>query len=333
MTTPVRFGILGCGRVAPTHVAAIRALGDQGTLTAVCDSNPEVRAAFMAKTQAPGFSSLEEMLESDVDVVSICTPSGDHGDQGVQIAEAGKHVLVEKPMDVSLEAVDRMIEACKANGVKLFPIFQNRFNPAIQLVKEAIDKGRFGKILAVNSTVIWKRTQAYYDLAPWRGTKALDGGAFFNQGIHFVDAMRYLGGEVVEVKSMLGTLARDMECEDTGSALFRFENGALGNIFVTMVGISTMEGSITVIGEHGQVKVGGGAMNRIDVWEFQAADPEQDDKVEGSRVEIDSVYGSGHEAVYLRVVDDLNRVAEYPITPQHAKGSVEMVQKMSQGFE
>ena len=326
MTSPVTFGLVGCGRVAPTHMGAIRALGKQGHLTAYCDTDPQVLSSFEGRTKARGYDRLDDLLQkADVDVVAVCTPSGLHADHAIQIAEAGKHVVVEKPMDVSLGAVDRMIAACQDHKVKLYPVFQNRFNPTLQLVKAALDKGRFGRLLAVNSTVIWKRTQRYYDQAAWRGTRAMDGGAFFNQGIHFVDAMRFLGGEVTEVQSMLGRQARDLECEDTGSALFRFENGAMGNIFVTMTGTQTAEGSITLIGETGMVKIGGEAMNHVDLWEFNEPDPDQDDLVEGTQVEIDSVYGSGHKAVYQHIVHDLTGVGSYPITAQDAAQSVRLL--------
>lgn len=323
---PVRFGILGYGRVAPTHVQAIRSAGDAAELVAVCDSCPEALAEFEPDASVQTFTDLEEMLAlPELDVVSICTPSGLHADHAVAVAEAGKHVVVEKPLDVTLVAVERMKAACSRAGVNLYPVFQNRFNPTVQLVKEALDAGRFGRILAVNSTVIWKRTQEYYDLAPWRGTRAMDGGAFLNQGIHFLDIMRVLGGEVVRVESMPGRQAREIECEDTGAMLLQFENGALGTLFVTMAGTSDQEGSITLIGERGTVKIGGLAMDALDLWEFQEPHPEQDERAASPQTAIHSVYGNGHQAVYHHILRDLQNGEPFPLTVEDAQRSLDLI--------
>ncbi|MDF3129297.1 Gfo/Idh/MocA family oxidoreductase [Kiritimatiellaeota bacterium B1221] len=310
---PIQFALTGYGRVAPTHKNAINALGNDAKLATICDSNPENLQKGIEASGAKGYASLEEMLQDpNVDVVSICTPSGLHAAHGKTAARAGKHVLVEKPMDVSIEAAQSLIDCCKAEGVELFCVFQNRLNTTLKLLKAAIDAGRFGKIYAINSTVIWKRGQEYYDADAWRGTKAMDGGAYLNQGIHFVDAMRFLCGEVVEIKSMLGTLARDIESEDTGSALLRFENGTLGNIFVTMLGQKDQEGSITILGEKGTVCISGNAMNRIEQWDFEEADPEQDTLAHNADYHTKSVYGFGHQAYYRQVADYLLGKGPHP---------------------
>ncbi len=303
---PVRFAILGYGRVAPTHLDAIRSLGGAAVLTAVCDSDSAALERAVAETGAAGIPRLEDLLaRDDIDVISICTPSGLHAEHGIAAARAGKHVLVEKPIDVSLEAARRLVSVCADEGVHLFPVFQNRLNTTMALLKAAVDKGRFGRIHAINSTVIWKRTQDYYDSADWRGTRSQDGGAFMNQGIHFLDAMRHIGGEIAEITSMLSTLARQIECEDTGSALFRFENGALGNLFVTMLGDKDREGSLTVLGEHGCVKIGGVALNTIETWDFATPEPEQDALAHNADYHTASVYGNGHKAYYRLVLQTL----------------------------
>jgi len=301
--SPLRFGVVGCGRVAPTHFDAIQSLGDKGTLVAVCDTDPEALARAVEQTGAEGYAQLDDMLQqADLDIVSICTYSGLHAEHGIAAAKAGKHVIVEKPMDVTLEKAQTLIDACEENGVQLFPIFQNRLNTTVQLAKEAIDKGRLGTIYALNATMIWKRAQDYYDSATWRGTRAMDGGAFMNQGIHFVDAMRYLGGEITEVSSTLATLDRDIECEDIGSALFRFENGALGNIFCTTLGRYDQEGSVMILGEKGQIKLGGGGLNKIDIWDFDEPDPDMDAKAADADYQSQSVYGFGHRAFYQQAM-------------------------------
>ena len=300
------FAVVGCGRVAPTHFEAIQNLGRAGKLVAVCDHDDAALAPATRRTGADGFDSLPEMLRrDDIDVVSVCTPSGCHAAHGILAAKAGKHVLVEKPMDVTLEAARELKQTCADQGVKLFVVKQNRLNSTLQLTKAALEAGRFGKLYAINANLIWSRPQDYYASASWRGTRAMDGGAFMNQDIHFVDAMRFLGGEIVEVQSMLATLARQIECEDIGSALFRFENGALGNVFVTMLGISDMEGSLTLIGERGLVKIGGVAMNTIETWQFEEPNPEQDALAKDANYHTASVYGNGHKAFYKQVATHL----------------------------
>jgi UDP-N-acetyl-2-amino-2-deoxyglucuronate dehydrogenase len=310
---PVNFAILGYGRVAPSHCDAILSLAPEARIAAVCDSDPAALAAAESDLGAQRstsnlnlYSELPDLLANpDIDVISVCTPSGLHAEHGIAAARAGKHVLVEKPVDVTLSAAEALVRACAENRVHLFPVYQNRLNSTIRLLKDAVDKGRFGKIHAVNSTVIWRRTQAYYDSAPWRGTRAMDGGAFMNQGIHFLDAMRHIGGEITEVHASLATLGRDIECEDTGSALFRFKSGALGNLFVTMLGFKDREGSLTVIGEKGQVKIGGTALNTIEEWSFAEPDPEQDALALDADYHTASVYGNGHKAFYRETLSTL----------------------------
>lgn len=326
------FALVGYGRVAPTHTEAIQALGDRARLVAVCDSDPEALARGVEATGAEGYTDLQEMLRRDnIDLVSVCTPSGLHAKIGIQAANAGKHVLVEKPMDVQLDAAQSLIDACSQSGVKLFCVFQNRLNTTLQLLKAAIDEGRFGKLYAINSTVIWKRTQDYYDSAGWRGSQAMDGGAFMNQGIHFVDAMRFLFGEISEVKSMLGTLDRHIESEDTGNALFRFENGALGSIFVTMLGQRDQEGSLTVLGEHGTVKISGNAMNRIEQWDFDTPLPEQDRLAHDADYNTKSVYGFGHTAYYAQVAAHLLSGGPMPTGGKDGIRSLETILRIYSG--
>lgn len=308
---PIQFALLGYGRVAPTHAAAINSLTPDARLAAVCDCDPA--SLDQARTALDGTSppvryltELTELLaDPAVDVVSVCTPSGLHARHGIAAAKAGKHVLVEKPLDVTLEAAENLVRTCAENRVHLFAVYQNRLNSTIQLLKAAVDKGRFGKIYAINSTVIWRREQSYYDSAPWRGTRAMDGGAFMNQGIHFLDAMHYIGGEMTGVQSALATLGRNIECEDTGSALFRFRSGALGNLFVTMLGFSESEGTLTVLGEKGQVKIGGTALNTVEQWSFAEPDPEQDALAQNVDYHTASVYGNGHKSFYRQVLNTL----------------------------
>ena len=330
MPRPVRFALLGYGRVAPTHVDAIEALGTRAELVAICDADPEALALGVSRTGADPAPTLEALLQrADIDVVAICTPSGTHAQQGIAAARAGKHVLVEKPMDVDPAAARALLDACTEAGVRLFPVFQNRLNTTVRLLKAAQNAGRFGKILALNSTVVWHRGQDYYDSAPWRGTRTMDGGAFMNQGIHFVDVMRHIAGNVRNVQSMLGTLSRNMECEDTGAALLRFESGAIGNVFVTMAGCRDLEGSLTVLGENGLVKIGGNALNTIEAWTFETPHPEQDALAANAGYHTASVYGNGHKLCYEQVVTALtDPQTPAPIDPEDALRSVQLIHEI-----
>jgi UDP-N-acetyl-2-amino-2-deoxyglucuronate dehydrogenase len=237
--------------------------------------------------------------------VNICTPSGLHPVHGIQAAKAGKHVLTEKPMACRLAEADELIKACDEAGANLFVVLQNRLNPAIQLVRRAFDEGRFGKLYMITSNVFWTRPQEYYDMAPWRGTWELDGGAFMNQASHYVDMVQWFGGPIEEVKAITATLARNIEAEDTGSAIIRFKNGAIGSINVTMLTYpKNLEGSITIFGENGTVRVAGTSMNKIEHWQFADQKP-YDNEIEKYNTNPTSVYGFGHSGYYRNVIDHL----------------------------
>jgi UDP-N-acetyl-2-amino-2-deoxyglucuronate dehydrogenase len=296
--------LVGCGRISDRHFEAIAA-SPELRLVAVCDEIPDRARAVAERLDVPAFTSYAAMLaETEAEVGVICTPSGLHPRHGIMTAERGLHVVCEKPMATRLEEADALVRACDAHGVHLFVVKQNRLNPGIVLLKRAMDKGRFGRIYLANTTVRWNRPQTYYDMAPWRGTWEFDGGAFMNQASHYVDMIQWLVGPVESVSAKTATLARRIESEDTGVALLRFRNGALGVIEVTMLTYPrNMEGSITVIGEKGTVKVGGTALNRIEHWEFAEYD-DDDREVEAMTVAANplSVYGSGHRPFYENVV-------------------------------
>jgi UDP-N-acetyl-2-amino-2-deoxyglucuronate dehydrogenase len=321
----VRVALVGCGRIARNHFDAIRTV-DGLELAAVCDVVEE-RAREAGEAQGvPWFRSLEEMLQRvDCDVVAVCTPSGLHPAHGLIAARAGRHVITEKPMAISLEAADRLIDGCDAAGVHLFVVKQNRLNPPIQLVRRAIEKGRFGRLYLANVTVRWTRPQDYYDAAPWRGTWEFDGGAIMNQASHYVDLLQWLVGPVESVMAKTATLARRIETEDTGAAVMRFRNGALGVLEVTMLTFPrNMEGSITLLGERGSVKVGGLAVNRVEHWQF--ADYDDDDKlVEAAATNPSSVYGFGHEGYYRNVLAVLQGRAQPDTDGRQGRKSLELI--------
>ncbi len=299
----IRFALVGCGRIAGKHIEAFEQHKDRAELVAVCDSDPKALTAAMARAQVPGYRTLEELLaKSNADVIVLATPSGLHATQAIQAAEAGRHVVTEKPMATRWHDGTAMVAACDKAGVQLFVVKQNRRNPTIQLLKRAIERRRFGRIYMVTVNVFWCRPQEYYDSAPWRGTWEYDGGAFMNQASHYVDLLDWLVGPVESVHAFTATLERHIEVEDTGVANIRWRSGALGSVNVTMLTHKqNFEGSLTIIGERGTVRLGGVAVNDIEKWEFADKDPD-DELVEKASYETSSVYGYGHPLYYDNVI-------------------------------
>ena len=322
---PFRVALVGCGRISRNHFDALRRV-EGLVLGAVCDLVAERAEAAGAEQGVPWFTSYEKMLESaPCEVVAICTPSGMHPRHGIAAAAAGKHVISEKPMATRLDEADALVEACDRAGVQLFVVKQNRLNPAVQLLRRAIDKGRFGRIYMANTTVRWARPQEYYDQAPWRGTWEFDGGAFMNQASHYVDLVQWLVGPVESVLAKTATLARRIEAEDTGVAVLKFRSGALGTIEVTMLTYPrNLEGSITILGEKGSVKIGGTAVNRVEHWTF--AEYDDDDKlVDAAATSPPNVYGFGHEGYYRNVLEVLRGKAPADTDGRAGRKSLELI--------
>jgi UDP-N-acetyl-2-amino-2-deoxyglucuronate dehydrogenase len=325
MSTPIRIALVGCGRISASHFEALARV-DGLVLSAVCDSLEARAKGAGEQWGVPWFTSYEQMLaEAPCDAVAIATPSGLHPTQGVLAARAGKHVISEKPMAISLASADALVQACDDAGVRLFVVKQNRLNATVQMVKRALDKGRFGRLFLANTTVHWSRPQSYYDQAPWRGTWEFDGGAFMNQASHYVDLMQWLVGPVESVIAKTATLARRIEAEDTGAAVLKFRNGALGVIEVTMLTFpKNLEGSFTLIGERGTVKIGGTAVNRIEHWSFADEDPD-DALVEQVNTDPPSVYGFGHEPYYRNVLKVLRGEAVPDTDGRMGRKSLELI--------
>ena len=322
---PFRIALTGCGRISRNHLEVLQRVPGL-RLAAVCDTVAERAAAVGAEYGVPSYTSYAEMLERvDCDVVTICTPSGLHPQHGIMAARAGKHVVSEKPMATRLAEADALVRACDEAGVHLLVVKQNRLNPPIQLLRRAIEKGRFGRIYMANTTVRWARPQEYYDQAPWRGTWEFDGGAFMNQASHYVDLIQWLVGPVESVMAKTATLARRIEAEDTGVAILKFRSGAIGTIEVTMLTFPrNLEGSITILGERGTVKIGGTAVNRIEHWSF--ADYDDDDKlVDAVATAPPNVYGFGHEAYYRNVLDVLRGGAAPDTDGRAGRKSLELI--------
>jgi UDP-N-acetyl-2-amino-2-deoxyglucuronate dehydrogenase len=322
----IRIAIVGCGRIAANHFAAVEAHKERLQLVAVCDTDERALAAAQAKYHVPAYDSLASLLKStDADLVALCTPSGLHPEQAIQVARAGRHVMTEKPMATRWNDGLQMVRACDEAGVHLFVVKQNRRNATLQLLKRAVEKGRFGRIHMVTINVFWSRPQSYYDSAKWRGTWEFDGGALMNQASHYVDLADWLIGPVESVQAYVATLARNIQVEDTATVGIRWRSGALGSINVTMLTYpKNLEGSITMIGEKGTVRIGGVAVNDVQNWEFADSDPD-DEAIKSASYETTSVYGFGHPLYYDNVIKALRGEAEPETDGREGLRSLELL--------
>jgi UDP-N-acetyl-2-amino-2-deoxyglucuronate dehydrogenase len=322
----IRVALVGCGRISANHLDAFEAHASECEVVAVCDSEPAALATAVARTGARGFTNLDALLAgSDADVVVLATPSGLHAGQAIACAEAGRHVVTEKPMATRWQDGKAMVAACDRADVHLFVVKQNRRNATVQAVKRAVEAGRFGRIYMVSVNVFWQRPQAYYDSAAWRGTWEFDGGAFMNQASHYVDLLDWLIGPVESVQAYTATLARTIEVEDSGVLAIRWRNGALGTMAVTMLTHpKNFEGSITILGEHGTVRLGGVAVNQVDHWEF--AEPHPDDaRITEASYATTSVYGHGHKGYYENVFATLRGTAQPDTDGREGLHSLELL--------
>lgn len=322
----IRVALVGCGRISKNHFEALAKHQDRAELVAVCDTNAEALASAVERTGARGFTDLADLLSnSDADIVVLTTPSGLHAPQAIEVAKAGRHVLSEKPMATKFEQGQAMVQACREAGVKLFVVKQNRLNATVQLVKSALDSGRFGRVFMSTVNVFWTRPQSYYDAANWRGRWDMDGGAFMNQASHYVDLLDWLVGPVDNVHAYTATLDRDIEAEDTGVMSLRLRHGGLASINVTMLTYpQNLEGSITILGEKGTAKIGGTALNKIEHWCFDTPHVE-DELIKAASYETTSVYGFGHAAYYDNVIKTLRGEAEAQVDGYEGLRSLELL--------
>lgn len=322
----ISFAIVGCGHIANKHIESIRNIPNT-MLAAVCDTNPERLKEYTATHRVRGYLSLEEMLEkeSGLDAISICTPSGLHAPLAVQAAQAKKHIVVEKPIALTLEDADRIIQACEDNGVKLAVVHPNRFRPAVMKLKKLKDQGLFGKLSHVNATVRWNRNQAYYDQAPWRGTKALDGGVLMNQAIHNLDLMYWLTGPVEEVQAYNATRLRDIEAEDVSVAVLKFKDGTLGIIeAAATIYPKNYEESLSIFGETGTAVISGRTANRIKHLIFEGV-PEEETARIIEQVEQDPFGTPGHQHIIADMVDAIREDREPLVTGQDGRNALQLV--------
>lgn len=332
----LKFALVGCGRIAKRHSDLLgnnQILG--ASLAAVCDTRIERAKEIGERFDIPYFESIDEMIQSvDIDIVSILTESGLHAEHTIKIAKLGKHVVVEKPMALTLDDADRMIRVCAEENVKLFVVKQNRFNVPVVKLREALDLGRFGDLIMGTVRVRWCRDQAYYDQDSWRGTWAMDGGVLTNQASHHIDLLEWMMGDVESVFAKSITALANIEVEDTAVVVLKFKNGAIGVIeATTAVRPKDLEGSLSVMGSTGSVEVGGFAVNKMIHWNFKEEVASDVDVMEKYSVNPPNVYGFGHKEYYDHVVDAINNNKSQLVDGLQGRKSLELISAIYESVE
>jgi len=332
----IRFAIVGCGRISKRHSDL---LGERqirgGSLVAVCDVDYGKAKKIGDLFGIPSYSDMNDMMRiENVDVVVVLTPSGLHAENVVELAKYGRHIMVEKPMALTLDAADAMIKECDRYNCSLFVIKQNRFNVPVVKLREAMDANRFGKLVLGTVRVRWARNQAYYDQDKWRGTWAMDGGVLTNQASHHVDMLEWMMGDVESVFAKSSTALADIESEDTIVVTVKFKNGALGVIEATTAARpKDLEGSISILGEKGAVVIGGFAVNEMKTWQFDEKVEGDDEVIKDYSVNPPNVYGFGHQAYYEHVVDYINNGGTNIVDGLQGRKSLELINAIYESVE
>jgi predicted dehydrogenase len=304
-------------------------------LTAVCDIDEAKAKSIGERFRVPYYDDMHRMMQNEsIDAIVVLTESGNHAKNVVQLARYRKHIVVEKPMALTLNDADDMIRACDSAAVKLFVVKQNRFNVPVVKLREALEQGRFGKLVLGTVRVRWCREQKYYDEAPWRGTWAMDGGVLTNQASHHVDLLEWMMGEVESVFGRSSTALARIEAEDTAVVTLKFRSGALGVIEATTAARpKDLEGSISILGEGGTVEIGGFAVNQMKVWNFAESIPGDDEVMEKFSVNPPNVYGFGHQAYYEHVVDCIKNDRRHLVDGLEGRKSLELINAIYESIE
>lgn len=326
----LRFGIIGCGRIAQRHALQIN---DRGSLTAVCDIDQKKADELAAVYKVKSYHCIEYLLqhEKEIDIIVVCTPNGLHAEHTIKSLKAGFHVLCEKPMALYTSDATEMIKTAQLTGKQLFIVKQNRYNPPVLAVKKALDEGRFGKIYSVQLNCFWNRDAGYYKDS-WRGKLKLDGGTLYTQFSHFIDLLYWMVGDIRQVKALLANYAHKgiIEFEDTGAVLFEFTNGAVGGLNYTVNSYhKNMEGSLTLFCEKGTVKIGGQYLNVLEYQEIQ--DYRIGDLPAGNRANKYGTYEgsmSNHDKVYDNVIAALQHNTPLTTTAEEGLKTVEIIEKI-----
>lgn len=338
MEQPIRFGLVGCGRIHRKHAEAITGeLKDVSKLVAVCDVNFDRARQTGEKYGVPYFTSYDEMLEREpaIDVVNILTESGNHARHTIDIVKKyQKNIVVEKPMALTLSDADEMIRVCDEHGVKLFVVKQNRYNLPVLSLRKVLEEGRFGKLVMGTVRVRWCREQKYYDQDPWRGTWEMDGGVFTNQASHHIDLLEWMLGEPVSVFAKSRTALVNIQVEDTGVAVITFKNGAIGIVeATTATRPKDLEGSLSILGEKGSVEIGGFAVNEIKHWNFGIEQENEADIIEKTRENPPNVYGWGHIRYLENVCESLLHDKKALVDGLEGRKSLELINAIYESAE
>ncbi len=324
----IRFGVIGCGKIGSKHGTIINELEDC-ELIAVCDIIKE-RADFLSsKFNAKSYSDYTQLIIcEDCDIVCICTPSGLHAEMTIEAAKNKKHILCEKPMSLNIKDAKKMIKACEENNIKLFIVKQNRFNQPVEFLKQVLAKNRLGKIYLVSTNVFWNRRQEYYLEEDWRGTLKFDGGALFTQASHFIDLLVWVNGTVKSVFAKKDTFNHDIETEDTGAAILKFENGSFATFqYTTCVYNTNYEGSITVFGTKGTIKIGGKYLNTIEHWNVEGwPEPKVTENLTPNNYGNYVGSGSNHKKVFENIINHFRNNTPIKTDGYDALQSVEIME-------
>ncbi len=324
----MNYALIGCGRISTNHIKA--AVENSIDIIAVCDIVAENMESLLAKHELADssinrYTDYKEMLEKEKPAfVSIATESGNHAEIALYCIEKGIHVIIEKPMALSIEDFNKIIELSEEKNIKVCACHQNRFNKSVQKMRAALENGDFGKLSHGTIHVRWNRNKDYYTQAAWRGTWAQDGGALMNQCIHGIDLLRWtMGDEIEEVYGVTKQVFHDyLECEDLGTAIVKFKNGATGIIEgTTNVYPKNLEETLYIFGEKGTVKLGGKSVNTIDVWDFESST----ENFTGFSEQTENVYGNGHTSVWADFTDAITKDRKPYIDAYDGKRAVELI--------
>lgn len=332
----LKFALIGCGRIAKRH-SDLLGNGEinSAKLVAVCDIDYFKAQEIGNKFNVPAYDNMNTMMEAEkIDVAVVLTPSGLHAENVINLAKYTKHIVVEKPMALTVADADSMIRACDENNCKLFVIKQNRFNVPVLKLREALESHRFGRLILGTVRVRWARHQKYYDQDSWRGTWAMDGGVLTNQASHHIDMLEWMMGDVESVFAKATTALANIEAEDTAVVTIKFKNGALGIVEATTATRPVnLEGSISILGEKGTVVIGGFAVNEMVSWIFEKAEKDDSSVLENYSVNPPNVYGFGHKAYYEHVVSCIFNGTTNLVDGHQGRKSVELINAIYESVE
>lgn len=333
MEEKIRFVLIGCGSIANKHIIALKRLSN-AEIVGAFDVDVQVAKEFEKKYSIPSFTDIEKLVEkTEPNVFNILTPSGVHAKNILELVHFNKHFVVEKPLALRLDDIDKILEECDSRGIRIFVVKQNRFNPPIRKLKEALNKGRFGKLVMGSVRVRWSRDQAYYDQKSWRGTWAYDGGVLTNQASHHIDMLIWMMGDVESVMAKTATRLVNIESEDTGVAILKFKNGALGVIeATTATRPKDLEGSISILGEKGAVEIGGFFMNELKTWNFIESD-EMDKDIWEKYATVPGEVAWNYTEFFKDVINSLSSNQKGLIDGIEGRKSVELINAIYESAE